>query len=127
MNACGSGWTGSQINVEVPNLAEEVVLVRIPIVSTIVIRITVDDSNAYERWQSFDSGERRSITDKLGVVQLDDRLADSVCTLGKVYDGRSDSTRVTTLATSISISNGTIDGISIVRGAVTVIKVSKMI
>lgn len=81
---------GCQINDEVANLAEEVVLIGIPVGPCIIVGVAVHDCDALERWCGFDRRKIDSISDKLGVVQLNQRLADEVGTRRKVDKGWSD-------------------------------------
>ena len=61
---------------EVANLAEEVVLVRVPVYASISIRIAVNQSNASKASSSLDGWDRDGITNELGIVKLDKGRAD---------------------------------------------------
>ena len=61
---------------EVADLSEEVVLVRIPVNTSIRIRVAVDQSNASKTSGCLDCWDRDSITDELGIVKLDKGCAD---------------------------------------------------
>jgi hypothetical protein len=61
---------------EVADLTEEIVLVRIPVDTSISIRITIDQSNASKASSSLDSWYRNGITNELGIVKLDKGCAD---------------------------------------------------
>ena len=85
MDTSTNGWRhGSQINDEVPNLAEKVVLVGIPVAARGVVWVSVDDSHTLETGCTLDRWGRESIANELGVVVLDDRLAYGVCTWWEV-------------------------------------------
>jgi hypothetical protein len=117
-----SGSLGSRnVNDEVADLTVEVVLVGEPVgtITTWDIRICVHDSHALEGGGSLDGGEVVDITNKLGVVVLDDGFAHSVGTSREVNDSRSCGRRVTALAASLAISNGLVDSRSVVSSTIT--------
>ena len=64
------------IDDEVADLPEEVVLVRIPVNTSIRIRITINQSNASKASGCLDCWDRDGITDELGIVKLDKGCAD---------------------------------------------------
>lgn len=75
----------SQINDEVPNLTEEVVLIGVPIGTSILIWIRVNDGDSLEACCALDGWWRAGVTDKLGVIELDDWFADEVVAGWEVY------------------------------------------
>ena len=117
--SAGAGRETCQINYEVPDLAEEVILVGVPILACIIIGIRIDHRNtrkvrcSLKRWKGY------CITNELGVVQLYNRFADDVGTRGKVYDRWSDCARVAALAAAVSVWNGRIDCCRVVRCSVS--------
>jgi len=79
-----SRWHSSQVDDEVPNLTEEVVLVGVPVGSSVLIWIRVNDSDTLEACCSLYSWNGDGIANELCVVQLDDWLADEVVTRWEV-------------------------------------------
>lgn len=109
----------SEVNLEVANLAEEVVLVGVPVVASVVVGVGVDDGNAGKVGSRLDGRNVDSITNKLSVVVLDDGLGNKVGTRGEVDKSRRGSTGVTALATATTVSDGAVDSIGIISSAVT--------
>jgi len=70
----------SGVNDEISDLSEEVILVSEPVNSSISVRISIDECHSLESSSSLDCGKSHSITDKLGVVILDDWRANSIGT-----------------------------------------------
>jgi hypothetical protein len=68
----------SKINHKVANLPVEIVLVGVPILAKIIIGVGINDRNALERRSSLEGGDIDRVTDKLGVVVLDNRRTDEV-------------------------------------------------
>lgn len=67
-----------KIDYEVANLPEEVVLIGIPICSSILVRVRVNDRDALKGGCRFNSRKANGISNELSIVQLDQRLADNV-------------------------------------------------
>lgn len=103
-----------QVDDEISDLAEEVVLIRVPVCPSIHVRIGVDDGHTFERRGSFDGRKGDSISDNLGVVELNHGFADYVRTRRKIDKGGSDCGRVASLTAPISYGDGLVDGFSIV-------------
>ena len=110
---------GSQVNVKVADLAEEVVLVHPEVVAFVVVGVSVDDGHAFELGQSLDRRAVDGVADQLGVVELNDGLADGVCAWREVHQCRSGGARGATLATSLTIGDGLVDCFRVVGRAVT--------
>ena len=68
----------SSIDNEVTDLPEEVVLVSIPVDTSIGVWIGVDQRNASKPSRSLDCGNRNCIADELCVVELNKRGGDAV-------------------------------------------------
>ena len=111
-------WHGREVNVKVPDLTEEVVLVSKPVDSTILIWVGIDDSHASEVGSCLQGWNVESIADHVGVVVLLQWSADHVRSWWKVDEGWCDSRRVATLPTAVAGSNGAVDGSSVVAGAI---------
>lgn len=107
-----------QVNDNVANAAEEVVLVGVPVAAIVLIRVRVDNGNAFERRRSLDDGHVERISHDLGVVVLDDRFGHDIGAWREVDERRSGRRRVTSLSTAASGGDGRVDGRRIIRGAV---------
>lgn len=59
------------------------------------------------------------IANKLGIVVLNDRLADQVCAGGEVDNSRCDGGGITVCTTSISRRNSSVDSDSVIGRAIT--------
>lgn len=103
---------GGQVDLEVADLTEEVVLVGEPVVAVGIVWVRVDDSHALEAGSSLEGRWVHGIANELGVVVLDDRLADEVGTRREVDNGGGDSGRVASLTAAASGGDGVVDGIS---------------
>jgi len=75
----------SSINDEVSDLSEKVVLVGEPVDSSISIWVGIDESHSLEARGGLNSGKSDGISNKLGIVVLDDRSADNIGTRWEVY------------------------------------------
>ena len=105
----------ADIDDEVANLTEEVVLVGEP-VGSIIVRVGVEDSHAFEVVRSQKRGRIDSIANHLRVVVHLDRFADLVCAWREVDDGRVDSRGIAAAharglpTASVARSNSLVDG-----------------
>lgn len=104
---------------KVADLTEEVVLVHPPVGAIIFIRVGVDDGHAGERGSSLESRGVGSIAHELGVVVLNNRLADEVCAGREVDHSRSDGRRLAVQATTSTRGDGAVDGICVVGDSIT--------
>lgn len=69
MNTCpGRCLQRRQVNNKVADLTEEIILVGVPISSSAVVRVGVNDCNALEGCSRFDCGKGNRVSDKLSVV-----------------------------------------------------------
>lgn len=73
MNTSSGSIATGQIDLEVSDLSVEVVLVLVPVVSTITVWVGVNDSNSSEIRRGNDCRDIVSISDKLSEVVLNDR------------------------------------------------------
>ncbi|CAH0048977.1 unnamed protein product [Clonostachys solani] len=111
---------GSDIDLEVANLSEEVVLVGEPVVTGISIRVRVDDSHALEVGTGLEGRDIREVTNQVGVVVGNDGLGDNVGTRGEVDESGSGGARVAAQTASVvASSDGSVDGNSVIRGTIT--------
>lgn len=110
---------GGQVDLEVANLAEEVVLVDPPVGAIVLVRVCINDSHAGESGRGLDDGQAGGIANQLGVVVLLDGSADNVGTGREVDEGRGDGRGLAVLATTATIGDGSVDGGSIIGRAVT--------
>lgn len=68
----------SQINHKIPDLAKEVVLISIPVDTSVGVRVRVNNSNTLKASSGFDSRKCNRITNELSVVVLYDWRADDI-------------------------------------------------
>ena len=97
----------------------EVVLVGIPVVSSIGIGVRVDNGHTSEACRSLEDWQVGCVADELRVVQLNDRLAHEIGAAREVDDGRGSGTAVTALATPVALRDRVVDGSGIVGRAIT--------
>ncbi|KAI6772738.1 hypothetical protein HG530_003696 [Fusarium avenaceum] len=109
----------SKVNLEVTDLAEEVVLVGVPVGTVGVVGIGIDDSHTLEVGRRLENGKLTEITNHVGVVVGENRLGDNVGTRREVNNSRGNSGRVAALAATVAIRKGGVDGRSVVRAAIT--------
>ena len=100
---------GTKINHEVTNLAEKVVLVSVPVGTSVFVWVRVDDSNTLETSRGFDGRDIDSITNELSVVILDNWLRDNIGTGREVDKSRNSGGRIATQTTATTISDGFVD------------------
>ena len=117
----GTGALGhtSQVDLEVANLAEEVVLVGVPVGTVVVVRVDIDDSHTFEVGGGLQDGEVADITNHVGVVVGKKGLGDNVGTGREVNKSGSNSLRITTLAAAVAVREGRVDGFGVIRASIT--------
>lgn len=103
-----------EIDNEIADLAEEIILVGVPIDSPIGIWVWVEKSNTSEVWKSLDSGNRNCVANKLCVIELDNGFANPVCSRGEVDKSGSDRRWITSLTTTSTSSNSSVDSYRII-------------
>lgn len=110
---------GTDINLEVPNLAEEVVLIREPVVAPVSIGIGIDDGHADKVGSSLQRRDVVEISDHVGVVVLDDWAGDEIRARGEVDEGGCSGRAITSLSTATSSrSDGGVDGSRVVSNTI---------
>lgn len=77
----------SEIDNEVANLTEKVVLIGVPVGTSVSVWVGVNDSHAGEGSSGLENRQVGSITNELRVVVLDDWLGDDIGSRGEVNDG----------------------------------------
>ncbi len=107
-----------QVNNKVTNLAEEVVLIRKPVDSSILVRIGVNNSHAREAGSGLKSWGVDSIANHMSVIVLLQWRADHVNTWGEIYQCWCNGCRITTLSTASAGSDGIVDGDRVVSRAI---------
>ena len=120
MNTCSS-LGGRDVNDEVANLAVEVVLVRVPVgtVTTWDIGIGIDQAHTLEVRSGLEDRHVQWVTDELGVVVLNDGLADHVSAGREVDERGCCGGRVASLAATIAVSDDLVDDFSVIGRTVT--------
>lgn len=114
-SAFGNRHVGD-VNDKVADLAEEVVLVGVPLgaITARNVRIGVDDSKTFKVGQGFDDRKVSGVANELGVVVLDDRLADTIDAGREVDESGSNGRRVAAIAASIASGDSCIDRLRVV-------------
>lgn len=117
----GAGALGhtSEVDLEVANLAEEVVLVGVPVGAVVVVGIDVDDSHTLKVGSGLEDGEIVHITNHVSVVVRKDGLGDDIGTGRKVNKSGSDGSRVTALAAATAIREGGVDSRGVIGASIT--------
>lgn len=120
MNTSTSGVIhGSEVDLEVANLAEEVVLVDPPVGAIVVVRVGINDGHAGEGGRGLDDGQAGGVANQLSIIILLDGSADNVGTGREVDEGRGDGGRLAVRTATTAIGDGSIDGGSIISRTVT--------
>ena len=114
----GARITRFYIDDKVSDLAKEIVLVGVP-VAVIAVRVRVDNGNTSEAGRCFNCRKCNRIADKLGVIILDQRRADEVCSRWKVNESWGYGTGVAAFTAAVTITDGGIDCCGVIGVTVT--------
>lgn len=111
-------WHVLDVDDKVANLAEEVVLVGPPVAAVILVGISVNHGHAFKVGGGLESRRVDGITDHLGVVVGNDRLADAVGAGREVHKTGSRGLRGAAETTAVLVADGPVDGLGIIGGAI---------
>ena len=115
----GARITRTYIDDKVSDLAIEIVLVGVPIGAFVVVRVRVDNGDTSEAGRCFDCGNCNRIADKLGVIILNQWLADEIGSRWKVNESWGHGTGVAALTAAVAITDGGIDCCGVIGVTVT--------
>ena len=114
----GARITRLDVDDKVSDLAKEIVLVGVPI-AVVAVRVRVDNGDTSEAGRCFDCRKCDRIADKLGVIILDQGLADEVRSRWKVNESWGHGTGVAAFTTAVAITDGGIDCCGVIGVTVT--------
>jgi hypothetical protein len=116
MNTSGTRSSGneSSIHDKISNLSVEIVLVGVPVVSSVRIRIGIDHGHSRESWSCKNSWKLECVSNELSEIILNDWGANQVSSSREEHESGLDCGRITSLSTSSISSDGCIDCCSIV-------------
>lgn len=120
MDTSSGSWRhAGQIDHEVPDGAEEVVLVCVPVLPRVGVGIRIDDRHTREVRRRFEHRQIERVTNQLRVVVLNNGFRHQIRARWEVHQGRSGGLRIAAETTPIPSRYGGIDGLRVVRGPVT--------
>ena len=115
----GARITRLYIDDKVSHLAKEIVLVGVPIGALLVVRVRVNNGDTSEGGRCFDCRKCNRIAHKLGVIILNQWLADEVRSRWKVNESWGYGTGVAAFTAAVAITDGGIDCCGVIGVTVT--------
>lgn len=107
-------WRSGHINNKVGNLTPENVGGSPSEVTSVLVRITINDPTSSKVAAGLDDGPAAGVTDDLGVVVVDNGAGDEVRAGGEIDQSRSGGGTVTFRATAVAGADGGVDGVGII-------------